>query len=692
MLGRERIYVRYLENLMDHSDIIGDQGVVLRGLYMSGTKVVESLIITMHAFDDFVLASGLSSKVEEIIEKYKPSDLEDYIKASGEIKELIKGGQIPEILRQKLQMFYSQISNGGLYQVTLSPSWPEGMSTFVGKLQEKYTFTGISNYEELEKILVEVWGALFDPRLMLERYENKYKGHVSIGVVVSRDINVEASGSVSTQVDEYDSDWVFSVQVILGIFKGIYEKNVTPDVFFVDVENREIEDRSVGDQKFMLVRKPLVRSHSTGVEKVKLSSKWGVQQKVLDEVVLEVAYIAEKVLIQFGNHVNLKWVVSAGRVYITSVSFGRRISSSHSKHEKIIKSKDNTSKSKEVEEHIEQMDEYVKSLQADGEEDSIGKIATQVGKKDKQNGKEGKSQKKKTVDLSTKPELWADVKFAPKGRKSTRGRLPIWLNVREEASVESINSNKFMGLNGIYGEDILVAFGENFDGKRVKEYFARYLDSQFEKFVKSDPSILMIYSISHLTGNLAQKYFGVDGSGIGLHVGNPAVLDIELDAVLKFLEKYKYENLSISLRGVDQIFELEKIRKVIVKKGFEKYKGFRFFLKLNKVPPLLSIGKFLDQNVHGVVLDVDRLMVEILGENYNLNTVFRNSLFSGMLRNVVLECNDRDIVLIVESQLFSYDNERFLMEFLDLGIGGVSINGRQFKDTERILGEYKKKK
>ena len=99
---------------MEDIELVGGKnaslGEMIKGLSSIGIKVPMGFVVTSAAYWYFVDYNNLRDKIKEILTGLDPNNIEDLSKRGLTIRELIKGGQFPQDLKDEILKAYEELS------------------------------------------------------------------------------------------------------------------------------------------------------------------------------------------------------------------------------------------------------------------------------------------------------------------------------------------------------------------------------------------------------------------------------------------------------------------------------------------------------------------------------------------------------------------------------------------------------
>src|SRR3989344_9279496 len=91
------------------AEIAGGEGASLGEMTRSGIPVPPGFVVLAPAFDRFLEETELGAKIEAILKKVKPKDINSVDKASAEIRDMIAREKMPKDLEAEIKKAYRKL-------------------------------------------------------------------------------------------------------------------------------------------------------------------------------------------------------------------------------------------------------------------------------------------------------------------------------------------------------------------------------------------------------------------------------------------------------------------------------------------------------------------------------------------------------------------------------------------------------
>jgi hypothetical protein len=653
MIGQEKSNIIILQEALDFPiDMVGHKAYVFGELHRNSIPTTHGFVVTTNQFNNFLISNDIVSRINELLSQ-AGLNLDKAIKISGEIEKLFKDSRFTESFGQELEVAYNNLTGSHNKVLRISPSWTDRLNSFNSAVDLRYTFTNITNIEDLKRGILLAWQAIFDPQLIKYRFENGYNGPLTMGLVVQRMPNAEVSGRaysynpVNSNFDEIE------IESVLGVWRGVDELSITPDRYVVQKENEKIVEKYTTTQPHMLLRKPVFKIGEDIDLTIKVSKPWQVRQKASDQIIKEIALLVKSVqhIINF-NEYEIEWVLDTGRVHVV----GFRVLS--------IKQEEQTAQDKtkliNKVEVVKPIDQYVREIENEIEE--LSKQATP------ESTEEELSEGVPTIVEGR--QLYENIKYS---QQKNENKLinSIWIGLNKFPSYE-INSSLFDGIVDIDGYQLVEGFGQKITESN-KDIFTQYSISQIEKLISQDNSKEFLYSPSLLDVESSMRFLSVPSSGLSSHFQNDILINAEIKAIKDLRDKYGYRKVSLLLKGSNSVEDMAKIKKVVLSVGLRRSSTFRFWIYIDTLPQYLNLKQYIEDSVDGIVLDFDQIWSVMYGNKASEEMILNEKVFWNSFREAIELANSQKVKVVIKNNSIHH-SERLLQKLIKLGVSGFVFN------------------
>jgi len=231
-MSREKDLVLWL-------DEVGMEDVELVGGKNASLGEMMGFVVTAAAYRYFIDYNNLQEKIKEALKGLDPNDVEDLQKRGLTVREMIKGGEYPEDLRQEILKAYEKLSEMyGQHRVDVavrSSATAEDLpdASFAGQQE---TYLNIKGDETLLTAIKNCFASLFTDRAISYR-ESFGFDHFSIGLAVGVQKMVRSDLASAGVAFSLDTDSGFKDVVLIngayGLGEMVVSGAITPDEFLV---------------------------------------------------------------------------------------------------------------------------------------------------------------------------------------------------------------------------------------------------------------------------------------------------------------------------------------------------------------------------------------------------------------------------------------------------------------------------
>jgi len=214
-------------------------GEMIQYLVPKGINIPDGFATTSEAYFYFLEKTGLKEKIKTILKDINVSDIENLQKKGKEIRELIKGAELPEELKKEIKKAYIQLSEQyGQTDTDVairSSATAEDLpgASFAGQQE---TFLNIKGQANVLEAVKKCFASLFTDRAIVYREEMKFE-HLKIGLSAGIQKMARADIGVSGVMFSCDTESGFGDVVLInasyGLGENIVQGKVEPDEYYV---------------------------------------------------------------------------------------------------------------------------------------------------------------------------------------------------------------------------------------------------------------------------------------------------------------------------------------------------------------------------------------------------------------------------------------------------------------------------
>ncbi len=289
-------------------------GEMIKGLSPMGIKIPMGYVVTAEAYRYFIDYNNLKEKITEALKGLDPNNVEDLAKRGLEVREMIKGGEFPEDLKQAILDYYHKLSEMyGQHYVDVavrSSATAEDLpdASFAG---QQDTYLNIKGDESLLTAVKNCFASLFTDRAISYREAFGFD-HFSIGLAVGIQKMVRSDLAAAGVGFSLDTESGFKDVVLIngsyGLGEMVVQGAVTPDEWLVFKPTFKEGYEAIIEKKLGKKTHKMVYG-TTEEERVKIVPVPEEKQKqfcLTDEEVLKLADWIMKIEEYYSNKYN-KW-------------------------------------------------------------------------------------------------------------------------------------------------------------------------------------------------------------------------------------------------------------------------------------------------------------------------------------------------------------------------------------------------
>ncbi len=238
-------------------------GEMYRELTPRGVRVPDGFAITADAYRHFLREAGLDDVLRELLDAFKPGDLESLHSCGGRIRQAILGAELPADLRQEIFAAYDQLANGGSPEVDVavrSSATAEDLpdASFAGQQE---TYLNVSGHRALLDTCKRCFASLFTDRAISYRSDqgfDHFQVALSIGVQRMVRSDLATSGVMFTIDTETGFRDAVLINAAYGLGENVVQGSVNPDEYCVFKPTlkqgfRPILHKLAGTKEFKLI-------------------------------------------------------------------------------------------------------------------------------------------------------------------------------------------------------------------------------------------------------------------------------------------------------------------------------------------------------------------------------------------------------------------------------------------------------
>ena len=292
----------------------GGKGANLGEMAAAGLPVPDGFVVTVAAFSEFLAASGIEARVNELMEQLNVEDTAALQSTATAIRELVLGAQVPDLVREAVVAAYAQVATSESGQppfVAVRSSATVEDSTefsFAGMFE---SFLNVHGEEGLLSSIRQCWASAFGARVLYYRAKQQVPGEALIAVVVQKMVNSEKAGVLFTMNPATNDASVVVIEAAFGLGEVVVAGQVTPDRYEVDKRTGRLRMSQIGHKEFRLQR-----AASGENERIDLDDAEADAAVLGADEITTLAQLAARLESHYGVPQDAEWAIESGVSYL----------------------------------------------------------------------------------------------------------------------------------------------------------------------------------------------------------------------------------------------------------------------------------------------------------------------------------------------------------------------------------------
>lgn len=750
-----KLVVNFREVDKEDVALVGGKGANLGEMIRNGFPVPDGFIVTANAYYVFLKENDLAVKIKHLLKTADFASTDSLNQVSSHIKKYIQGGTISEELKREVFVHYKKL--GGVLNDALvavrSSATAEDLPTasFAGQQE---TFLNVKGEANLIQKIKAAWASLFEPRAIFYRHEKNFD-HFKVGVAVpvQKMVESEASGVMFT-LDPITNDKTrIVIEAIYGLGELIVQGKVTPDHYEVSKKTFAILVKQTSEQSILLEKS------GTANKEKRVAKQFAKKQKISDKQIIELAKFGLALEKHYYFPQDAEWAIEKDKVYIVQTRPVTTINQkSKSKNQndnytldakrytlllkgdpaspgiasgpvRVVKSAKEIGSVRAGEvlvvpqtnpDYVSAMKKACAIVTDKGGRTSHGAIVSRELGIPAIVGTEKATHILKTGMLitvnGTKGEIYKGG-YVPTNSSSLRSVvLPVktatklYVNLAEPELATKIAQKSVDGVGLLRAEFIVAQIGVHpkkliRDGK--KRLFIDKLAEGITTFCKAFAPRPVVYRTSDFKTNEYRNLIGgrdfepqeanpmMGYRGAYRYIHDPAVFELELEAVKMVRNKEGLKNLWLMIPYVRTVKELIEVKKLITSSGLHRSPSFKLWMMVEIPSNVILLDKFISVGLDGISIGSNDLTMLILGTDRDNNEVARefNEQDESVLRaleHTIKTCHKYKIASSICGQAPSIYPE-LVEKLVSWGITSISVSPDSLDSVREVVAHAEKK-
>lgn len=285
-------------------DIVGGKGKSLAKMFQNGFEVPDGFVIGAEIFEQYLEENNLKETIKKIVSNCNLENDKQIEKASKEIINLIDSNEISDEIKKEIKDKFRALK-AEYVAVRSSATSEDGMnSAWAGQLE---TYLNIDK-ENIIYNIKNCWKSLFSPRAIFYRLKRNDESYISIAVVVQKMIQSDISGVAFSANPVTNNRDEIVIEAILGLGEALVSGSVNPDIYVIDKEKNTLINKEIKNQSKKMCK--------TSIKNTWVDISEHYEQKLSDELILELSNIIRNIEKFYGFPVDVEWGIENNKIYI----------------------------------------------------------------------------------------------------------------------------------------------------------------------------------------------------------------------------------------------------------------------------------------------------------------------------------------------------------------------------------------
>lgn len=232
-----------------HLAVCGSKATNL-GVIARKSRTAPGFCLVTTAYFQSLRKSGLQDQVNQLANSVSGDSLEELELVSQQIRNLIKGIDLPDDVEEALRRGYHKLTRGeeGVKVAVRSSATAEDLPTasFAGQLE---SYLNRENWQQVKEAVINCWASLWTPRAMHYRLQKKL-AHEDVGmaVIIQKMVPAQVSGVMFTANPITHSRREMYIEVVPGLAEELVQGQASGEIYTFDKEQNFVSScRFKGD-------------------------------------------------------------------------------------------------------------------------------------------------------------------------------------------------------------------------------------------------------------------------------------------------------------------------------------------------------------------------------------------------------------------------------------------------------------
>ncbi|CUU49325.1 phosphoenolpyruvate synthase [Clostridium beijerinckii] len=289
--------------------MVGGKGANLGELSrITEILVPEGFCVTTEAYKKITEDNEELKGLLDELSHFGVEDIEKIREISSEIRKVIEGITIPEVINEEIARFILRLGEKDSYAVRSSATAEDlPTASFAG---QQDTYLNIIGKESILKHIRKCLASLFTERAVIYRIQNGFDHNkVHLSVVVQKMVFPKAAGILFTADPINCNRKVVSIDASFGLGEALVSG-------LVNADNYRVSNDKIADKKISTKKLGIYSLKDGGTEKLEIEPEMQNSQVLTDEQILRLTHMGRKIEEHFGCPQDIEWCLANDIFYI----------------------------------------------------------------------------------------------------------------------------------------------------------------------------------------------------------------------------------------------------------------------------------------------------------------------------------------------------------------------------------------
>lgn len=306
-----------------------------------------------------------------------------------------------------------------------------------------------------------------------------------------------------------------------------------------------------------------------------------------------------------------------------------------------------------------------------------------------------------------------ETKLVAQGKsdyKPLKTATKVYVNLAEPERVKEVAQRHVEGVGLLRAEFMIAGIGthpKKFIKDKKQHIFVKELAHKLATFCEAFNPRPVVYRATDFRTNEYRNLIGgkefepeeanpmLGYRGCFRYIHDPAVFELELEAIKWVRNKLGFKNLWMMIPFVHTPEELAEVKKIIASEGLMRSPSFKLWMMVEIPSNVILLDQFLDQGIDGVSIGSNDLTMLIMGvdrDNSEVASVFneRNPAVLWALEHVIKTCHKRGVTASICGQAPS-DYPELVEKLVKWGITSISVNRDVIEQVRETIYQAEQK-